>query len=200
LVVGVVLLVVASTSVMAGKDDRPNSPHQPNPFREILSKLSEIQDKLNDIGGGEQNHTLRWDRVLPAAQRFVVLAEFNNEAVLDKETGLVWEKAPDNSDRQWFPARDYCINKNVGGRKGWRLPSIPELASLIDPSVLNPALPSGHPFNIRFGSGYWSASSDSQNTANTWGVSFDIGSFFAKSKSNDSGSWCVRGPMQESVH
>ena len=30
-----------------------------------------------------------WDQKLPASQRFVVLAAFNNQAVLDKETGLV---------------------------------------------------------------------------------------------------------------
>lgn len=35
-----------------------------------------------------------WDQKLPAATRFVVLMDWNNEAVLDRETGLVWEQAP----------------------------------------------------------------------------------------------------------
>jgi hypothetical protein len=48
LVVGVVLLVVGSTRVMAGKDDRPNSPPPPNPFRQILDKLDDILNKLNN--------------------------------------------------------------------------------------------------------------------------------------------------------
>ena len=35
----------------------------------------------------------------------------------------------------------------VGGTKGWRLPSVAELASLVDPANSNPALPTGHPFS-----------------------------------------------------
>ena len=53
--------------------------------------------------------------------------------------------------------RQHCPNKNVGGRKSWRLPSFPELASLIDPSNANPTLPTGHPFTNVQSAHYWSA-------------------------------------------
>jgi hypothetical protein len=82
-----------------------------------------------DLSGVSTN----WDKALPAAQRFVLLASFNNDAVRDDNTGLVWEKSPQISTATWNGARFMCINKNVGGQKGWRLPSIPDLASLIDP-------------------------------------------------------------------
>ena len=57
------------------------------------------------------------------------LTAFNSDAVLDKETGLVWEKSPATTAGTSSSARSTCANKAVGGRKGWRLPSMPELAT-----------------------------------------------------------------------
>ena len=41
-----------------------------------------------------QPHLKSWSNKIPAAKRFVKLADFNNEAILDRETGLVWEQRP----------------------------------------------------------------------------------------------------------
>src|SRR5258706_16328966 len=45
--------------------------------------------------------TPSWDQTLPASTRFVVLSNFNSEAVLDRETGLVWEKSPATLTTRW---------------------------------------------------------------------------------------------------
>ena len=34
----------------------------------------------------------------------------------------------------------------IGGKKGWRLPTREELISILDTTQINPALPEGHPF------------------------------------------------------
>ncbi len=87
-----------------------------------------------------------------------MLSEFNGEAVLDNGTGRVWEQSPDTGAQSWIGALNHCYGRNVGGRMGWRLPTIEELASLVDPNNPGgvPFLPPGHPFdNVQ--SGYWSA-------------------------------------------
>ena len=107
----------------------------------------------------------------------------------------------------WDVSRAVCITRPVGGRKGWRLPSIAELASLIDSNVLppGPTLPPGHPFVFILAADYWSATT-AVNTTNTtrdaWKVDFAIGGIGANNKAinNSIRAWCVRGPMSESVY
>jgi hypothetical protein len=148
-----------------------------------------------------------WDQKLASNNRFIVLEDWNSEAVLDLETGLVWERSPANSTTftTWSAARLGCINKNVGGRKGWRLPSIPELASLIDPSVASPGptLPLGHPFlNVQSGAseGYWSASTDAAIPALAWAARFFNGTVFTDAKVDGGQFWCVRGGMNADAY
>src|SRR5580704_13425546 len=72
-----------------------------------------------------------WDQTLPSDIRFIVLSNMNSDAVLDRETGLVWEKSPSASSVDWVSAHDHCNQLIVGNRKGWRLPTVQELASLV---------------------------------------------------------------------
>jgi hypothetical protein len=104
-----------------------------------------------------------WDQKLPASTRFVLLLDWEAKAVLDRETGLVWEQSPSGATNFWQNSLRTCLSKNVGGSKGWRLPTITELASLIDPSATTePTLPSGHPFvNVSRDTVYWSSTRDS---------------------------------------
>lgn len=126
---------------------------------------------------------------------------FNSDAVLDKNTGLVWEKSPTTTvatPEQWFLARVTCATiKTVGGQKGWRLPSMPELSSLVDPSVASggPTLPPGHPFLNVQNTFYWSATTNAENSTVAWLVDFGTGNVGGSGKTNSFQVWCVRGGM-----
>ncbi|MCP9447568.1 MAG: DUF1566 domain-containing protein [Nitrospira sp.] len=125
-----------------------------------------------------------------------MLTAFTNAAVRDNNTGLVWEQSPQAAAATWSDARFTCANKIVGGQKGWRLPSIPELASLVDPAVsAPPTLPPGHPFTNVQSARYWSASADAFNPSNAWLVFFFSGSVGATPKNFSFQVWCVRGGM-----
>jgi len=152
--------------------------------------------------------TPSWDQQLPAAQRFIVLSNWNNEAVLDRETGLVWEKTPDSGFRTWQDARLYCANKTVGNRKGWRLPTVDELASLYNTAGSGPlgGLP-GSPF-VTTRNGFWTSTIFVDNSGSpvlhdggqtftiAYIVSFSIGGndgAFPQNTLGDFSPWCVRG-------
>jgi hypothetical protein len=150
--------------------------------------------------------TPSWDQSLAGNVRFVVLANFNSEAVLDRETGLVWERSPSSASLDILlppgqfggaTAWERCIGLIIAGRMGWRVPSIQELTSLIDRSQRDPALPAGHPFlNVQLGPFvlYWSATEYRSSFTST-------GSFRVVGFSNTGGTgvnganhvWCVRG-------
>ena len=165
-------------------------PPKPNPFRQILDKLDEILAAIT--GGGEGgNHTLRWDTNNPSATRFTTAFP---GAVLDKNTGLVWEQAPDTTAKFWGPATTDCVNKTVGGTRGWRLPSVVELASVQDPSLPSPFVPASVFTGVQ-SAYYWSATTKADSPAFAWLLGFGAGDVRNDSKGNRVRAWCVRGGM-----
>jgi Protein of unknown function (DUF1566) len=140
--------------------------------------------------------TQNWGKKLPSASRFTILSAFGDAAVRDDETGLVWEKTLETSEVSWADARAACADKDVGGRKGWRLPSISELASLVDPSMrTGSTLPLGHPFTNVQTDVYWSATTMAGNPNSAWVVFFDTGKVLYAFKTITFHAWCVRGGM-----
>ena len=141
-----------------------------------------------------------WSKVLGSNRFQLVL---NCKAVLDKETGLVWERSPDGGYRTWEAAKRYCSQKEIGGRKAWRAPGFHEIASLVDPSQAGPALPSGHPFKgivtedaldgEVIGVLYWSATTSAEYDTEAWAVRLQFGEVRTDPKTDRSPVWCVRG-------
>ena len=160
-----------------------------------------------DLGGVTQN----WDKTLPSepgagcpnwSTRFTCV--MNNAGVRDNETGLVWTH-PLPYVRTWYEAKQDCLNLAVGNRKGWRLPSVTELASLVDMSNPGePKLPANRPFIYQQqpGTPYWTSTTHKSPYSNTTPTAYVV--YFQNGMVSDQeyGSsklhvWCVRGGQAE---
>ena len=133
-----------------------------------------------------------WDKKIAGTARFKVLKPFDDAAVLDKETGLVWDRTPSNSTFNWANAQRHCLGRTVGGRRGWRLPTMEELTTLQEPAG-PPSLPAGHPFSVSPIFLHWSSTTDAVDPAKAHAASFGAGGTFQVDKTVGELVWCVRG-------
>lgn len=130
-----------------------------------------------------------WHQKFPVAERFEVV--LGGEGILDHETGLVWEKAPDKAYiEEWDVVVDACFSKVVGERKGWRVPARYELLSLAEFTSTNSGLPVGHPFQLP-GNDFWTATEHSGSLA--WAFGANSGNVYLSEKVTKHYLWCVRG-------
>jgi len=95
--------------------------------------------------------------------------------VLDKETGLIWSRNANlPGPRNWLDANTLCRELELANRMGWRLPTVEELSTHVDPRQVPLALPPGHPFlDVQHGSGvpaYWTASNAENPAGAAWFV------------------------------
>ena len=81
--------------------------------------------------------------VAEEASRFIK----DNTIVIDNKTGLEWQD--DYSDNaniiksvKWIDAIAYCEELSLNNQDDWRLPNKKELFSIVDYSVINPAMSS----------------------------------------------------------
>jgi len=163
-------LLFVSTTVFAGNLD-PSGPPGPT------------MRPLDEVG--------TWSQVLPNEQRFKLV--MNNEAVLDRETGLVWDRSPSTADYKWVEAMRSCYQLYKGGRRGWRPPTAEELSSFADSSS---QLPKNAPFQINAQLGPWWSSTGGLTDPNQpflYLDAFNIGDG-QKNKTDTANVWCVRGP------
>lgn len=70
----------------------------------------------------------------------VQLVASGKDTVLDKVTGLQWERSPNQTTLTASNAFNRCNELGVGGFNDWRLPTLVELMTLVDFTVANPAI------------------------------------------------------------
>jgi hypothetical protein len=131
-----------------------------------------------------------------------IYADQGDSTVLDKVTGLTWQKYTPSTKYAWVDAHRYCSNLALAGG-GWRMPSRVEVMSLVDftrtgPAIDRTAFPST-PANFFFTSSPWILSvTDTTRPKLAWVFNFYEGlTSNAGSQANANCVRCVRGGDDE---
>ena len=122
-----------------------------------------------------------WSETLSFELSDITVARFTDNGdgtVTDMKTMLMWFKdASVLKGYMYMEAVKACTMYPIwsfAGYKDWRLPSMPELMSLIDKSQSDPALPPGNPF-VNVQERYWSTKAMEGYTDWHWIVNMDSG-------------------------
>ena len=115
-----------------------------------------------------------------------------NGIITDNVTGIMWQKVTPTGTYTWQQAVDLCDNLTLGGYEDWYLPSIKQLATLVDSGIAAP----GPTINTTYfpdteQSYYWSSTILAGSKPGEWDVGFDYGAII-HGYDNNSLSYSVR--------
>ncbi|MET0792195.1 MAG: DUF1566 domain-containing protein [Polyangiaceae bacterium] len=101
--------------------------------------------------------------------------DLKSETVRDLGTGLTWQRTVPDSLLSFDAAHEYCAELALAGQSGWRVPSLPELLSLIDERVADSPVIDRAAFPATPGDAFWTSSYFGGMAGQSWQVYFDRG-------------------------
>ena len=116
------------------------------------------------------------DPAVAPPDQYTILSD---DEALDNYTRLIWQRDGDATGLvSWNEAVSYCEGLSLGGSSDWRLPSVRELATLVDeaevaPSINEEVFPNTH-YGARSNNWYW-AGHQARSSSASWGLNFDDG-------------------------
>jgi hypothetical protein len=115
------------------------------------------------------------------------------DTVYDTKTKLTWQRSISPGTYEWAGAKTYCAGLNLNGT-GWRLPSIKELATILDRSRSRPAIDTyaflDTPTYLAYS---WSSTPDASSGLSAWSLGYDSGRISSSAKvGNSFNVRCVR--------
>jgi hypothetical protein len=141
---------------------------------------------LRCVRGGGQGEAPNAPAVAPPNQYTVIATG----EVMDNYTGLVWQQGNSSATMAFTQAGGYCSSLGLNGHT-WRLPSIRELATLVDeaqvaPSINRTMFPNTE-YGARSNDWYWASHLARGSTQAAWALNFDDG--FTGFNAGASGDW-----------
>lgn len=101
--------------------------------------------------------------------------EAQGEVVIDYATGLMWQQSGSETDTNYKKSQEYIqeLNqKKFAGYADWRLPTVPELLSLVEPKKSSNGLYISSLFNNHQ---WWCLRADKGSSGSAWLVYFKNG-------------------------
>lgn len=118
----------------------------------------------------------------------------NEKIVVDNNTGLQWQQTvavKEELELELETEEEYCENLSYGGHDDWRLPTLQELASIVDNSKINPSIDSDY-FPGTPSSDCLTSSKYAKTGKDVWSIDFWDGTIIT-SKKESYFVRCVRG-------
>jgi formylglycine-generating enzyme required for sulfatase activity len=112
--------------------------------------------------------------------------------VVDRVTGLTWQRDVDAKSYPWADAKAYCGCLKLGGYEDWRLPTRIELVSLVDFTRSSPAI-DGNAFPSTPSEYFWTASLQAGDSQTAWYIYFADGNTHDMDATKSNRVRCVRG-------
>ena len=121
--------------------------------------------------------------------RFII----NGDEVTDKVTGLIWQRCSlgqsgadcsmgSAATYNWSEALQAAESVRASTGKGWRLPNIKELQSIVEEACYNPAI-NLSVFPGTASSDFWSATPNAYSSSNAWYVHIGYGYSYSYGRS-----------------
>ena len=104
---------------------------------------------------------------------------YDDGRAFDTATELTWQAKVPDERFTWKQAQAYAKKLDLNG-KGWRVPSLVELESIIDTEL------------DLHDDGYWSSTKYYKHESSAWFVAFNGGGSYGYDTSNTIGVRCVR--------
>lgn len=107
--------------------------------------------------------------ILKEVKQNKVSSVIESELVVKDSNGLMWDKNGSDKEMTFADAEKYCKELTLGGFTDWRMPTRPELLTLVDDTKYNPAIKDG--FKTR-SSYYWTSTPYAGGSDGCWVVNF----------------------------
>lgn len=101
--------------------------------------------------------------------------EIQATTVRDVGTGLTWQRAVPDKKFPFGEAQAYCAQLTLGGKRGWRMPSLQELLTLIDEHAATGPLVDRTAFPNTPSEQFWTSSIFASSPVTSWYVFFNRG-------------------------